>query len=352
MIVHSADPYNAEPPRAALDGHPVTPLDTFYSRNHGPIPRLDPDAWRLEVDGLVERPLTLSLDELRTRFDSRTVVATLACAGNRREELGRVRPLPGQEPWGPGAVSTARWTGVALADVLAAAGLRPEARHVAFTAPDVAPKAQPPQPFGGSIPVAKAMASEVLLAWAMNAAPLPVVHGAPVRVVVPRYIGARSVKWLQRVTAREHPSDNYFQATNYRLLPAGDDAGPGRGLPLGVVAVNAAILRPGDGEPVPAGPTRISGYAFAGEDRDVARVEVSVDGGRHWQQAELDAGAGPWAWRLWRATVDVPAGPVEIVARAWDTSASTQPESAGHVWNPQGYVNNSWPRVHVTGRPG
>jgi sulfite oxidase len=354
MLVHEADPHNAEPSPAALDGQPLTPLDAFYARNHGPIPQLDPDAWRLRVDGLVDQPLTFSLTELRRRFAEHTLVVTLQCAGNRRSELAAVRPIPGQDPWRSGAISTARWTGAPLADVLAAAGPRPDAAHVAFAAPDVSQLAKPPQPFGASIPAAKAMTGDVLLAWEMNGEPLPPVHGAPLRVVVPGYIGARSVKWVERITVQEHPSTNYFQATAYRLLPA-DAAqagtGSGDGLPLGVLAVNAAILRPDNGQTLPAGPTRISGYAVAGEHRGVARVDVSIDGGNSWRQADLDAGHGPWAWRLWQASVDLPTGPVEIVARAWDTSAGVQPERAEHLWNPEGYVNNCWSRVRVTGTP-
>jgi sulfite oxidase len=355
MLVHEADPYNAEPPRTALDGRPLTPLDAFYGRNHGPIPQLDPDAWRLRVDGLVEHPLTFSLSELRRRFAERTVVVTLQCAGNRRSELIAVRPIPGQDPWGPGAISTGRWTGAPLADVLAAAGPRPDAAHVAFAAPDVSQLAKPPQPFGASIPVTKAMTGDVLLAWEMNGEPLPPVHGAPVRVVVPGYIGARSVKWVERITVQDHPSDNYFQATAYRLLPADTHhAGTGSddGLSLGVLAVNAAVLRPDDGQTLPTGPIQISGYAVAGEDRGVARVDVSIDGGNSWRQADLCAADGPWAWRLWQTSVELPPGRVEIIARAWDTSAGVQPERADHIWNPGGYVNNSWSRVHVTGKPG
>jgi sulfite oxidase len=173
-------------------------------------------------------------------------------------------------------------------------------------------------------------------------------------VVVPGYIGARSVKWVERITLRTQPSENYFQATAYRLLPAGADlatAGPGEGLSLGVPAVNAAILRPDEGRTLPAGPTRISGYAVAGEDRGVARVDVSLDGGASWQPAVLGADNGPWAWRLWQASVELPAGPVEIIARAWDTAASVQPERPEHLWNPGGYVNNSWSRVRVTSLP-
>src|SRR5258706_15032848 len=122
-----AAPYNAAPSPAALDGLPVTPLDLFYGRNHGAIPQIDPDTWQLEVDGLVQRPLILTLAELRRRFRSHSLVATLMCAGNRRGELMRARPIPGQIGWGPGAISTAEWTGARLADVLTAAGLTSEA---------------------------------------------------------------------------------------------------------------------------------------------------------------------------------------------------------------------------------
>ena len=221
MIVHEAAPYNAESPRAALAGHMLTPVETFYSRNHGPIPSIDPRAWRLTVAGLVTQPLELSLEDLKSRYQVRRLAATLQCAGNRRTGLIQVRDIPGEAPWGPGAISTAEWTGVSLAAVLGSAGVQRGAAHVAFTAPDVSQEADPPQPFGGSIGLDKALAGEVTLAWAMNGQPLSAAHGAPVRVVVPGYIGARSVKWVEQVTVQDHPSDNYFQATAYRLLPPG-----------------------------------------------------------------------------------------------------------------------------------
>ncbi len=351
MIVHEADPYNAEPPPGALADRMLTPVDSFYSRNHGPIPLIDPQAWRLRVGGLVEHDLELSLDDLRGQFAPRTLTATLQCAGNRRAGLIKVRDIPGEAPWGLGATSTAEWTGVGLAEILRAARPRAEATHVAFDAPDISQVAKPPQSYGGSVPRAKAQAAEVLLAWEMNGQPLPVVHGGPVRVVVPGYIGARSVKWVERITLQDRPSDNYFQATAYRLLPAEADpaaAGPGDGLSLGAVAVNADILRPADGAVLTAGPAEVTGYAFAGDDRGIARVDVSTDGGRSWHQADLGEDPGPWAWRQWRTVIDIPAGPTEIIARAWDTSAAAQPESPAHLWNPKGYVNNSWARVEVT----
>jgi sulfite oxidase len=350
MIVHEKDPYNAEPPRAALAGRTLTPIEAFYSRNHGPIPHVHPDSWCLRLDGLLDHPATLSLARLRAEFDHREVVATLQCAGNRRAGLQGVRDIPGEAAWRAGAISTARWTGVSLADVLDRAGLRPGAAYIAFGAPDVAPGARPPQPFGGSIPVAKATAGEVLLAWAMNGRLLPRVHGGPVRVVVPGYVGARSVKWIERITAQEHASSNYFQAVQYRMLPPDADPLAGDGLQLGPLAVNADILQPDDGAVLPRGPATVTGYAFGGDRGGIARVDVSLDRGRTWCQAELDPPGEVWAWRHWRAVVDLPVGDLEITARAWDTAAAVQPEHAESVWNPWGYANNSWPRVRVTVR--
>ena len=294
--------------------------------------------------------MTLSRAQLRDRFTEHTLTATLQCAGNLRAGFLNVREIPGEAPWGPGATSTAEWTGIRLADVLTAAGTHADAKHIAFAAPDVSQLATPPQPYGGSIPITKAMAAETLLAWAMNGQPLTAVHGAPLRVVVPGWIGARSVKWVQRITAQLDPSRNYFQATAYRLLPPEADpttAGPGDGISLGAIALNSAILSPDDHAQVAAGSLEIAGYAFAGEARGVARVDVSIDGGQTWVLADLVSQPSEWAWCQWRTTVNVPPGEVEIIARAWDTTAAMQPESAAHLWNPKGYVNNSWPRVRV-----
>ena len=350
MVVHEADPYNAEPPVASLNRRFVTAVDTFYSRNHGPVPDLDPLRWRLRVDGLVDRPQELTLDDLRSRFAERQLTATLQCAGSRRAAMHAVRPIPGEALWGPAAMSTARWTGVALGDVLAAAGVQQGAEHVAFAAPDISPLADPPQGFGGSVPLAKACADEVLLAWAMNDEPLPALHGGPVRVVVPGYIGARSVKWVERISVQATPSENYFQAVAYRLLPADvdpDTAGPGDGLSLGAVALNSDVLAPADGAVVPAGPVPVSGYAYAGGGRSVARVDVSGDGGSTWVQAEITESGGPWTWCLWSTTLDLRPGRAEVVVRAWDDSAALQPESVAALWNPKGYVNNAWGRARL-----
>jgi sulfite oxidase len=347
LLVHQQEPFNAETGAAALAEGAVTATDAFYVRGHGAVPHLDFASWRLKVRGAVERELDLSLATLREALREREVTATLQCAGNRRAGLIAIRDIPGEAPWGPGATGTATWTGVSLADVLALARPLPEAAHVGFEGADVSEEAKPPQRFGGSIPLAKARRPEVLLAWAMNGEPLPAVHGAPLRVVVPGYIGARSVKWLQRIEVRPSPWHGYFQHVVYRLVPEDGEPGPGVGIPLGLVALNADVLSPADGDRVPAGAVQVRGYAFAGGERHVARVDVSVDGGASWSQAELLDDLGPWAWRHWRISVDLAPGEQEILVRAWDSSAATQPEDEAALWNPKGYVNNARPKVRV-----
>jgi sulfite oxidase len=352
LIVHEQEPFNAETGLAALAEGPLTATDAFYVRGHAAVPDVDPAAWRLRVDGAVERELSLSLATLREAFREREVTATLQCAGNRRAGLIAIRDIPGEAPWGPGATGTATWTGVPLADVLALAGPRREAAHVGFEGADVSAEAKPAQRFGGSIPLDKARRPEVVIAWAMNGEPLPPVHGAPLRVVVPGYIGARSVKWLERIEVRSSPWEGYFQHVAYRLLPEDGIPAPGAGMPLGLVALNSDVLSPADGATVPAGPVEVRGYAFAGGERHVGRVDVSLDGGASWSQAELLDDLGPWAWRHWRITVELSPGDHEILVRAWDSSAATQPEEEASLWNPKGYVNNARPRVRVRAAAG
>ncbi len=356
MIVRDRMPFNAEAPASALIADEITSIDAFYARNHGPIPDIATEHWRLRVDGMVEKPLELTYEQLTTEFDAHSVVATLACAGNRRAELLRVRPIPGKDPWAHGAISTAEWHGARLMDVLEAAGVRQDvASHVAFTAPDVAQEARPLQPYGSSIPLSKAASAEVLLAWQMNGHPLPRVHGGPVRVVVPGYIGARSVKWVDTVTVQSVPSLNYFQAVDYRILPPETDAdtvAPGEGISLSSLPLNCDVLEPADGDHVAAGRLTIRGYALAGDGREIARVDVSVDDGASWRQADLETSANPWTWRFWSLSVDIEPGPLTVTARAWDDTGATQPESAASLWNPRGYANNSWARIALTAKGG
>jgi sulfite oxidase len=345
LLVHDQEPFNAETGLAALEGE-LTATDAFYVRGHGPVPQADPSTWRLRVQGLVERELDLSLNTLREAFQERQVTATLQCAGHRRTGLIAVRDIPGEAPWGPGATGTATWTGVALADVLELARPLRHASYVGFEGADLSAEVTPLERFGGSIPIDKARRPEVLLAWAMNGEPLPAVHGAPLRVIVPGYIGARSVKWLERIEVRSTPWQGYFQDVVYRLLPEDGVVGPGAGMPLGAVALNSDVLSPADGETVAAGRLEVRGYAFAGGERHIARVDVSVDGAAP-EQAELLEDLGPWAWRHWRTALDLAPGDHEIVVRAWDSSAATQPEDERALWNPKGYVNNACPRIRL-----
>jgi sulfite oxidase len=345
LVVHEEEPFNAETaPDGLLD--PLTATDAFYVRGHGAVPQIDPSSWRLRVDGLVERPLHLSLDTMHQALPEREVTATLQCAGNRRRGLMAIRQIPGESPWGPGATGTATWTGVELADVLALAGPLRNATDVGFIGADVCAETQPAERFGGSIPLAKGRRPEVLLAWGMNGQPLRPVHGAPLRVVVPGYIGARSVKWLERIELRSSPWPGHFQHVVYRLLPPDGTPGPGAGMALGLVALNADVLAPQDGDTVTAGPVEVRGYAFAGGERHVERVDVSVDGAS-WRQAELLDDLGAWAWRHWRIRVELMPGEHEILVRAWDSSAATQPEDEAALWNPKGYANNSCPRIRL-----
>lgn len=349
LLVRQESPFNGGPASEHLLRDFLTPNELFFVRNHGDVPEVDREAFRLAVDGLVERPLSLSLEELRG-FPRATVKATLQCAGNRRLEMMAVAPIPGELPWGTEAISTAEWSGVPLREVLAAAGPRAEARHAAFTGLDETERHGHRFCFGGSIPLDKAAGPEVLLADTMNGEPLPAVHGAPLRVVVPGYIGARSVKWVSRVTLQENPSDNYFQAKAYRLFPA--HMGPenvewDKGLMLGESPLNSVICEPSDGAAVPAGRVTVRGWAVASGGKRVARVDLSTDGGRTWTTAGLATGGGDWTWRFWEASLDLAPGEHEIVCRAFDSAAQTQPEHPSQVWNFKGYANNAWNRVRV-----
>lgn len=338
---------NGEPEAEALAAHFVTPEPHFFVRSHAPPPEVDPVAFRLSVEGLVERPLALSLSDLEA-FPTKETTATLQCAGNRRAEMSAVRPVSGV-PWQTRALSTAVWRGCTLADVLAQAGVAAGAAHIEFIGLDDCKTEKGRTPFGGSIPLAKAMECDVLLAWEMNGEPLPPAHGFPLRAVVPGYLGARSVKWLGRIVVRDTPSDNFYYADDYRLLPP--DAGPTdseRGFPLGEMSVNAAILAPEGGARVAAGPVAFTGYATAGGTRTVERVELTTDGGASWMEARFLDPASPGAWRRWAAELALAPGAHVVAVRAWDSAANTQPERAEAVWNARGYMHHAWHRIEVT----
>ncbi len=352
LIVRHEDPYNAGPPLELLCKSHITPNELFFVRNHGDVPQIDPVAYRFTVEG-TPQPLSLSLPELRRQFTQVTVAATLQCAGNRRQELMAYKPIPGELGWGAEAISHATWNGARLRDVLLAAGVEQmdQARHVAFDGFDRTERLNRTISFGGSIPLEKALHPEVLLAYEMNETPLTPLHGAPLRVVAPGYIGARSVKWLRRIVVQAAPSDNYFQAHAYRLFPPSvtpDNVAWDDGLMLGEMSVNAVICVPQSNTVAPAGTIDVRGYAMAGGNRHVARVELSTDDGRSWRVADLDGDDRPWSWRLWSAQVTLQAGDHFLVVRAIDSAANLQPEEIRSVWNFKGYMNNAWHRIRLT----
>jgi sulfite oxidase len=350
FMVHTEQPLNGGVPLPLLREQMITPTDRFFVRNHGTIPDVDPASYRLTVEGQVHHWLSLSLAQLQHQFERVALEATLQCAGNRRTELFAVAPIPGELPWGPEAIGNAQWAGARLSDVLAAAGVDPSAQHVAFTGLDEVQRHSATFGFGSSIAMAKALHGEVLLAYEMNGAPLTPTHGFPVRVVAPGYIGARSVKWLGTITLQEHPSTNYFQARAYRLFAPGDrpdNVHWERGLMLSEQSVNAVICTPQSHTVLPAGPVHVEGYAMAGGGRHIARVDLSRDGGVTWMQAELEGKLQPWTWQLWRAQLNIPPGEHQLVVRAIDSAANTQPTNPRDVWNFKGYMNNAWHRVDV-----
>jgi sulfite oxidase len=338
LIVLTHQPYNAETPLALLCQHDLTPNEQFFVRNHGDVPTIDPRTHRIAIGGDVRTAMSIGVDELRDRFPNHTITATLACAGNRRREFSRIATVPTKLPWGPGAIGNATWTGVRLRDVLATAGVAPDARHVAFGGVDNAETPQRPEPFGGSIPIGKALTPEVVLAYAMNGARLAPEHGFPLRVVVPGFIGARSVKWLASITVQREPSTSFFHRVDYTLA----------GEPLGALQLNSAICQPADNEAGAATTILVEGYAIGGGGRPVERVEVSCDDGQTWRAARLVAPVGdPFTWQRWHVTLAVPAGSDQIVVRACDGASADQPPRLATAWNPKGYMNNAWHRVNI-----
>lgn len=329
---------------------PVTPVDLFFTRSHAAVPQLDPRTYRLEVGGLVNRPTSFSLEELTRSFPRRQVTATLVCAGLRRDEFLRLGPLPGELPWGPEPASTGRWTGLGLGDLLQAVGVGERARYVEFLGLDQVERQGRKFGFGGSIDLAKALSAEVVLADELNGAPLPPVHGFPLRAVVPGWIGARSVKWLGRVTLLEKPSPNYFQSSAYRVqreINPHDPRDVSRGAALSEVPLNAVIVEPAPDQVVQAGRLTVCGWAMGSGGRPVTRVQVSVDGGRDWRRARILHAAAAWTRAFWEAELDLAPGPHTLAVRAADGTGATQPPTVMATWNVKGYNNNAWHEVSI-----
>jgi sulfite oxidase len=349
LTVLSADPLNAEPPLAHLVAAAITPVADFYVRSHGPIPTVPVESFRCQVAGMVNQPQDYALAALKEAFQLHTVEATLTCAGNRREELSGIKQVGGVQ-WAAGAIGNARWTGVRLADLLKRAGLKEGAKHVWFEGLDpIKEKDGSVAPFGGSIPLEKALADDLpaLVAFTMNDQPLSAEHGYPLRTVVPGYIGARSVKWLRKITVSDRPSPNHYLAAAYKLVQTDSPEEAAAARPIFEFPINAAICLPASGTKLKAGTSKIAGYALpSGEPGcTIEKVEVSGDGGKTWSSAKLEGQGHAYTWQLWSAELDLPAGRRKIVCRATDSRGHTMPQEG--KWNAKGYLFNGWHSIAV-----
>ncbi|KAM9408581.1 sulfite oxidase, mitochondrial [Pholidichthys leucotaenia] len=368
LRINSLKPFNAEPPLEILADSYITPSAIFFTRNHLPVPRVDPSSYRLHVEGLPRGVLTLSLEELKTQFPKHTITATVQCAGNRRQDMNKVKPVKGLN-WTIAAIGNATWSGARLRDVLLAAGYGPDvaqwARHVQFEGLD---KDVTGTTYGASIPINKAVSEEgdVLLAYEMNGEDIPADHGFPVRVVVPGVVGARNVKWLGKIVVSAEESSSHWQQYDYKGFSPGTDwdtmdhkSAPA----IQELPVQSAITVPADGAVIDrSGETlTVKGYTWSGGGREVIRVDISLDGGKTWEVAQLrssDGGEAPeaspppgraWAWKLWEIEVPLPpeAEELEIICKAVDSSYNSQPDTIAPIWNLRGVLSNAWHRVKV-----
>jgi DMSO/TMAO reductase YedYZ molybdopterin-dependent catalytic subunit len=331
MRVMTERPLNAETPVASLRSW-ITPNAVFFDRNQGAIPprRVSLARWRLTVEGEVATPSAFTFEELR-RMPRAIAADTLECSGNGRSLLAE---KSAGNPWTIGGVGNAVWGGVWLREVLGKTGLKPAAGHVAFEGFD-RPLGAAGVKFIRSIPLAKAL-STTLLAYEMNGDPLPLKHGYPLRALALGWTGANCVKWLQRITVLERPCTGFFMDNVYRVFQKGQD--PRTGEVVAGIKLKSVITQPLPGEALSAGTVVVLGAAYAGE-ADVARVEVSADGGASWHPAEFIGPHEPHAWRqwqyLWKAEEK---GECLILSRAVDSQGRLQPMQA--AWNSLGYGNN------------
>jgi sulfane dehydrogenase subunit SoxC len=322
--------------------HEITPIGLHYLLIHFDIPEVDERAWRLEVGGLVSRPLTLSLEDVKAR-PAQEAPVTLECAGNGRALL---TPRPLSAPWLVGAVGTARWKGTPLAPLLEEAGVGPEAKEVVFTGLDRGIQGDVEHSYERSLPLAEALRNDVLLAYEVNGQPLPPQHGFPLRLIVPGWYGMTHVKWLRSITLVGEPFAGWQQDVAYHLRSSEEE----RGRPVTRMLPRSLMVPPGIPEflsrtrSVPPGPCRLEGRAWSGL-APIARVEVSPDGGEAWAEADLGEPLAEFAWRGWRYLWEAEPGEHELCCRATDATGNVQPLAP--EWNFDGYCNNAVQRVRV-----
>ena len=323
----------------------LTPAGLHYLLIHFDVPFVsDPEAWTLDVAGLVNKPLQLTLAELKQR-PTQTLAVTLECAGNGRAE---VMPRYPSQPWHHEAVGTAEWTGTPLRSVLEEAGLSPEAVDVVFYGSDHGFGSGKEHHYGRSLSPKQALADDILIAWDMNGAPLLPQHGFPLRLVVPGWYGMASVKWLDRIDVIDRPFDGHQQVGTYVYRSCQDDPGT----PVTTMRIKALMVPPGlpdvytRNRLVDRGDVKLFGRAWSGAGVGIETVEVAVNG--KWERAELEPAQGQYAWRGWSYKWAATPGEHELMCRATDVAGNTQPLEP--PFDIAGFGNNAVQRMHVTVR--
>jgi DMSO/TMAO reductase YedYZ molybdopterin-dependent catalytic subunit len=322
--------------------YPVTPTGMHYLLVHYDIPEVNVSEWRLKVGGLVSQPLNLTLEEIRRR-PARTLAVTMECAGNGRALFA---PRRISQPWFFEAIGTAEWTGTPLRGILEEAGLSRDVVEIVFTGLDRGVEGNEVQFYQRSLSVGEASREEILLVYEMNGEPLQPQHGYPLRLLVPGWYGMASVKWLDRIEAIPESFQGYQMVRAYRYAQAPDDLGE----PVHLIRARALMIPPGIPDfmtrirLVQAGPVTLAGKAWAGR-LSVSRVEVSVDSGSTWSEAQLGEGTSPYAWRSWTFLWHAKPGVYTLCARATDSEGNVQP--IDQQWNFGGYGNNGVQRVDV-----
>lgn len=344
LVVVRESPLNAETPLELLDDF-VTPTPLFYLRSNFPVPNIRAVSWHLEVDGQVERSLSLSYSEL-VSLPARDLTVTIECAGNGRSYLD---PKAQGEQWSYGAVGNAVWTGTPLRTILEMAKITTPAVEVLCMGADrgTLPDGTGEGDFERSLTLETATAPDTLLAWGMNGEPLHAAHGYPLRLIVPGWYGMTSVKWLKQITVLAEPFAGFYQQERYVMVRDRVEPGSGnpRTTPVTRMEPRALITSPVDGARLEAGPVRISGVAWSGS-APIEKVALSLDGGTKWAPAKLVGPNLRYAWRRWQFDWKPEIrGWYQIVVRATDARGNAQPAEA--TWNKLGYKNNSHHRIGV-----
>ncbi|KAI3657629.1 hypothetical protein MP638_001348 [Amoeboaphelidium occidentale] len=364
LVVRSRQPFNAETPLVLLSDEYITPNELFYKRNHLPVPVYDgkEDNYFLQISGVgMKQPVKLSLKELKQKFKQEKIVSTLQCAGNRRKDIEAAGPVQGLG-WEGGAIGNAVWKGVLLKDVLNHFGVRNlngAVQHVEFKGKDG---------YSASVPVDKVLSEngDVLLAFEMNGSDMLPDNGCPLRVVIPGHVAARSVKWVDEIVLRETECEGHWQQKDYKGFSPNakwDKLDWSEAPSIQELPVQSAITYPKKDTVFKKGESvLVKGYAWSGGGRDIVRVDVSPDGGKTWQVADLvhtpkDYYAEhpdvkktkSYGWTLWEANLDLPKdkSDINLVCKSVDSSYNVQPDTVQGIYNRRGVLSNAWHRVEV-----